>query len=31
MGGDAYDYILETFGIPSIKSVMGFFGQFIKY
>jgi len=30
MGGDADDYMLETFGIPSITSEMGFFGQFIK-
>lgn len=26
MGGDADDYVLETFGIPSITSEMGFFG-----
>ena len=29
MGGDADDYMLDTFGIPSITSEMGFFGQFI--
>lgn len=30
MGGDADDYVLGTFGIPSITAEMGFFGQFIK-
>lgn len=30
MGGDADDYILATFGIPSVTTEMGFFGQFIK-
>lgn len=30
MGGDCDDYIMGTFGIPSVTSEMGFFGQFIK-
>ena len=30
MGGDADDYILGTFGIPSVTAEMGFFGQFVK-
>lgn len=30
MGGDADDYMLDTFGIPSITAEMGYFGQFIK-
>ena len=30
MGGDADDYILATFGIPSVTSEMGYFGQYIK-
>lgn len=30
MGGDQDDYILDHFGIPSVTSEMGFFGQFIK-
>ena len=30
MGGDADDYIMSTYGIPSVTSEMGFFGQYIK-
>jgi hypothetical protein len=30
MGGDQDDYILGTFGIPSVTSEMGFFGQYIE-
>ena len=30
MGGDADDYVMSTFGIPSITSEMGFFGQYYK-
>lgn len=30
MGGDADDYMMATFGIPSVTAEMGFFGQFIK-
>jgi hypothetical protein len=30
MGGDADDYMLDTFGIPSITAEMGYFGQFIN-
>ena len=30
MGGDADDYTLATFGIPSVTSEMGYFGQYIK-
>jgi carboxypeptidase T len=30
MGGDADDYVMSTFGIPSVTSEMGFFGQYIK-
>jgi len=30
MGGDSDDYMLATYGIPSITTEMGFFGQFIK-
>jgi hypothetical protein len=26
MGGDADDYIMSTYGIPSVTSEMGFFG-----
>lgn len=29
MGGDADDYMLATFGIPSVTAEMGFFGQYI--
>jgi len=30
MGGDQDDYILSTYGIPSVTSEMGFFGQYIQ-
>ena len=30
MGGDSDDYMLATYGIPSVTTEMGFFGQFIK-
>lgn len=30
MGGDADDYMLATFGIPSVTAEMGFFGQYIE-
>jgi hypothetical protein len=30
MGGDADDYMLSTFGIPSVTAEMGFFGQYIE-
>jgi len=30
MGGDADDYMLATFGIPSVTAEMGFFGQFVN-
>ena len=30
MGGDADDYMMATYGIPSVTAEMGFFGQFIK-
>jgi carboxypeptidase T len=30
MGGDADDYVLEQFGVPSVTSEMGYFGQYIK-
>lgn len=30
MGGDCDDFIMSTYGIPSVTSEMGFFGQFIK-
>jgi murein tripeptide amidase MpaA len=30
MGGDQDDYMLATYGIPSVTSEMGFFGQYIK-
>jgi len=30
MGGDADDYTMSTFGIPSVTSEMGYFGQYIK-
>ena len=30
MGGDSDDYMLATYGIPSITTEMGFFGQFVK-
>ena len=30
MGGDADDYMLSTFGIPSVTAEMGFFGQFVN-
>ena len=30
MGGDADDYVLATFGVPSVTSEMGYFGQYIK-
>jgi len=29
MGGDADDYMLATYGIPSVTAEMGFFGQYI--
>ena len=28
MGGDADDYMLSTYGIPSVTAEMGFYGQF---
>lgn len=30
MGGDCDDFIMSTYGIPSITSEMGFFGQYYK-
>ena len=30
MGGDADDYMLATYGIPSVTAEMGFFGQYIE-
>ena len=30
MGGDCDDYIMSTFGIPSVTSEMGYFGQYIQ-
>ena len=30
MGGDCDDYILDQFGIPSVTSEMGYFGQYIQ-
>ena len=30
MAGDADDYVMGTFGIPSVTSEMGYFGQYIK-
>merc|ERR1719163_1234756 len=30
MGGDADDYALSQFGIPSVTAEMGYFGQYIK-
>ena len=30
MGGDCDDFIMGTYGIPSVTSEMGFFGQYIK-
>jgi len=30
MGGDADDYMMATFGIPSVTAEMGFFGQYIQ-
>jgi len=29
MGGDADDYMLSTYGIPSVTAEMGFYGQFV--
>jgi len=29
MGGDADDYMMATYGIPSVTAEMGFFGQYI--
>lgn len=29
MGGDADDYMLATYGIPSVTAEMGFFGQYV--
>lgn len=30
MGGDSDDFIMSSYGIPSVTSEMGYFGQYIK-
>ena len=30
MGGDTDDFIMSTYGIPSVTAEMGYFGQYVK-